>query len=186
VALGPAQIGATSHESPNLYWFLPDATEHSIEVTLVEPSAAEPLLEAMLAGPHSAGVHRVELADRGIRLRPGVDYQWFVALVRDRQRRSQDAVSGAVIRYAPPSGEIASRLAAPAPGKVAHLYAESGYWYDSFDQLSSWLAAERDKTRLHEYRAALLDQVELGEVAAFERRQVDRHSQLPINRNGAQ
>src|SRR5262249_41069822 len=26
VALGPAQIGASAHESPNLYWFLPDAT----------------------------------------------------------------------------------------------------------------------------------------------------------------
>lgn len=170
VALGPAQVGATAHESPNLYWFLPDPTEHAIEVTLIEPSAPEPLLEVLLPGPHRAGVHRVSLADRGVRLRPGVDYQWFVALVRDAQRRSQDAVSSAAIHYAPPSGELASRLSAPPPGRAAHLLAEAGYWYDSFDQLSSWLATEHDDARLHGHRAALLDQVGLGDVAAFERR----------------
>jgi Domain of Unknown Function (DUF928)/Putative zinc-finger len=170
VALGPAQIGATAHESPNLYWFLPRSTELSIEVTLIDPNASEPLLEAMLPGPHRAGVHRVNLAERGVRLPPGVDYQWFVALVRDEQRRSQDAVSGAAIRYDPPRGDLASRLSAPPPGRAAHLFAEAGYWYDSFDQLSSWLATERDESRLHQHRAALLDQVELGDVAAFERR----------------
>src|SRR5262249_24761556 len=80
VALGPEQIGASAHESPTLYWFLPAATPLAIEVTVVEPSAPEPLLEVMLPGPHEAGVHRVSLAERGVRLRPGVDYQWFAAL----------------------------------------------------------------------------------------------------------
>ena len=44
------------------------------------------------------------------------------------------------------------------------------FWYDSFDQLSRWIAAERDTARLHQHRAALLDQVGLADVAAFDRR----------------
>ncbi len=169
LALSPAQVGATSHGSPSLYWFLSDPTPLSVEVTIVDPSASEPLLEAMLPGPHEAGVHRLDLAARAVQLRSGVDYRWFVALVRNPERRSQDVVSGGAIRYAPPTGEIAARLSAPAPGSAAHLYAESGYWYDAFDQLCSWITAEPEAARLHAHRAALLDQVGLTDAAAFER-----------------
>jgi hypothetical protein len=169
-ALGPAHVGASSQESPNLYWFLPEATSSPVEVSVVDPAAVDPLLELTLPGPLAAGVHRVSLGEHGVRLAPGVDYRWFVALVRDRERRSQDIVSGAAIRYAPPAPEQGARLAAAPPARTAHLFAESGYWYDAFDQLSRWLAAEPGAGRLHDHRAALLEQVGLGDAAAFERR----------------
>jgi hypothetical protein len=169
-ALGPAQVGASTRESPNLYWFLPEAASSPLEVTVVGPDAAAPLLETTVAAPLEAGVHRVSLAEHGARLRPGVDYRWFVALVRDPARRSQDVVSGAAIRYTPPGAELSARLSAASPARAAHLYAESGYWYDAFDQLSSWLEAERGSALLRSHRAALLEQVGLREAAAFERR----------------
>jgi hypothetical protein len=169
-ALGPAHVGASSHESPNLYWFLSEATSSPVEVTVVDPDAAAPLLETTLPAPLSAGVHRVSLAEHGVRLRPGVDYRWFVALVRDPERRSQDVVSGAAIRYTPPGPELDSRLSSAPPTRAAHLYAESGLWYDAFDQVSSWLATEPGAPLLRRHRAALLEQVGLGDAAAFERR----------------
>jgi hypothetical protein len=169
-ALGPAHVGASTRESPNLYWFLPEATSSPVEVTVVDPGAAAPLLETTVPAPLAAGVHRVSLAEHGVRLRPGVDYRWFVALVRDPERRSQDVVSGAAIRYTPPGPELDSRLSSASPARAAHLYAESGLWYDAFDQLSSWLAAERGTALLRAHRAALLEQVGLGDAAAFERR----------------
>jgi hypothetical protein len=169
-ALGPAQVGASAQESPNLYWFLPEATASPVEVTVVDPGAVDPLLETTLPGPLAAGVHRVSLSEHGVRLAPGVDYRWFVALVLDPERRSQDVVSGAAIRYTPAGSEQSARLSAAPPARVAHLYAESGLWYDAFDQLSRWLAAERGAALLHEHRAALLEQVGLADAAAFERR----------------
>ena len=172
-ALGPAHVGVSSRESPNLYWFLPQATSSPLEVTVVDPAVASPLLELSLPAPLAAGVHRVNLSEHGVRLSPGVDYRWFVALVRDPERRSQDVVSGAVIRYTPLGTEQSNRISGAPPARTAHLYAESGYWYDAFDQLSLWLAAEPGATRIHEHRAALLDQVGLDDAAAFERRRPD-------------
>ncbi|MGH7291264.1 MAG: DUF928 domain-containing protein, partial [Myxococcota bacterium] len=168
-ALGPLHVGASSRESPNLYWFLPEATASPVEVTITSPDAVAPLLEMTVPGPLEAGVHRVSLAEHRVRLDPGTDYRWFVALVRDPERRSQDVVSVAGIRYTPASAELSARLAAAPLGSTAHLYAESGLWYDAFDQLSSWLAAERGSATLRDHRAALLDQVGLDQAAAFER-----------------
>ncbi len=169
-ALGPAHVGATSHESPNLYFFLSEATSAPIEVTVTNPSVVAPVLETTLPGPLAAGLHHVSLAEHGARLEPNVEYRWFVALVRDPERRAQDAVSVAAIRLTPPGPEIRARLAAVAPASTAHLYAESGLWYDAFDQLSTWLAAEPDAVLLRNHRAALLEQVGLDDAAAFERR----------------
>jgi len=170
MALGPEHTGVSAHESPDLYWFLPATTPLSVEVSVVDPDADEPLLEQVFPGPLAAGVHRASLAEHGARLRPGVEYRWYVALVRDPARRSQDVVSGSAIRFEPPGSELESRLSAATPGTSAHVYAESGFWYDAFDQLSSWLADEPSAAVLHKHRAALLDQVGLADAAAFERR----------------
>lgn len=169
-ALAPAHVGTSTRESPSLYWFLPEATSSPVEVTVIDPDAADPVVETMIQGPLEAGVYRVSLAEHGARLRPEVEYRWYVALVRDPERRSQDVVSQAAIRYTPPTHELSARLSAAAPAGAAHVYAESGFWYDAFDQLSSWLADERGAAVLHDHRAALLEQVELGDAAAFERR----------------
>jgi hypothetical protein len=168
-ALGPDHVGLSARESPTLYWFLPEATSLSVEVTVVDPDAVTPLLATTSSGHLEAGVHRVSLADHGARLRPDVEYRWFVALVRDPEERSEDVVSGSGIRYAPPAPELSALLAAASPGHAAHLYAQSGLWYDAFDQFSSWLSAEPDADLLRAHRAALLDQVGLEDAAAFER-----------------
>ena len=46
MALGPEHTGASAHESPDLYWFLPEATPLSVEVSVVDADADEPLLDA--------------------------------------------------------------------------------------------------------------------------------------------
>lgn len=167
--LAPEHVGRTARESPTLYWFLPGATAHSVEVTVVDPDGVEPLLEMTLPGSVAAGVHAVRLAEHGVRLTPGVDYQWFVTISVDPARRSSDVVSGAMVRYDPLALEAAARLAATEPARLAHAYAGAGLWYDAFDQLSTWLTAEPGAAILREYRAALLEQVGLDEAARYER-----------------
>jgi hypothetical protein len=165
--LAPEHVGRTAHQSPTLYWFLPEATPLSVAVTLVDPSGVEPLLETTLPGPLAVGIHAVPLAKHGVRLAPGVEYQWFVALIVDPTRRARDVVSGGSIRSTPAAAEVADAPSA----RLAHAYADAGLWYDSFDQLSVWLEAEPGAPVLHAHRAALLEQVGLTEAARYERGQ---------------
>jgi hypothetical protein len=163
--LAPELLGVTLRESPTLYWLLPEATSFSISVTVVSETAAAPLLEATLAGPHAAGIHRISLEERGIKLPAGTTCQWFVAVVRDPEHRSRDLVSSAGIRYTPPDAALASKLM-QADGRTAHIFAESGFWYDAFDQIARWSSTEPGSALLRRHQAALLEQVGLRDAAA--------------------
>jgi hypothetical protein len=50
------------------------------------------------------------------------------------------------------------------------VYAQHGVWYDAIAALSSQIDATPEDPTLREQRAALLDQVGLSEVAAYDRR----------------
>jgi hypothetical protein len=162
--LAPAQVGFTSQASPTLYWLLPERSEHAVAISVVSEDATAPLMEFTLSGPHGAGVHALSLAELAVQLAPGTTYQWFVASVPDPSRRSRDVVSGAAIRHVPPEAALADRLRSAHPRR-AHELAAAGYWYDAFDQLSRWSAAEPESELLRRHRAALLDQVGLEAVA---------------------
>src|SRR3989442_812792 len=95
--LVPDHVGLTVHEQPSLYWFLAQDVSSPLEITLIEPDRTPPLLEHRLAPPVRAGIYRLRLADHGVRLEPGVRYQWSVAVVTDPERRSRDLVAAGLV-----------------------------------------------------------------------------------------
>lgn len=157
--LAPDHLGYTTEEQPTLYWYLAEPTTLRIEFTIRDETSVEPLLEVELKKPARAGVQAVRLADHGVRLLPGTNYQWFVSLVPDPERRSKDFLVGAwIARGEPPQGCCPNALAS----------AQAGLWYDAVGTLSAGIdAAPRDAT-LRAQRAALLEQVGLSEVAAYD------------------
>ena len=155
--MAPEHVGWTAGATPTLYWQLSEAADLPLEITLLPDAQVEPLAEETRAGPHAAGLHSLSLADAGLRLEPGVVYRWQVALVVDPQRRSKDLRSAAAIVWKTPGGAPE----APATHARAHQLAASGYWYDAFAQLSTWLAAEPDARNLRAARDALLVQADL-------------------------
>lgn len=78
--------GLTLSSSPRLWWFLDQATDHPVQVTIVDGESIDPLVRVELPGPHAAGLHAFDLAKHGARLTPGVDYRWFVSIVIDPDR----------------------------------------------------------------------------------------------------
>src|SRR5262245_26699165 len=60
--LAPDHSALTVSEQPSLFWFISSATALPIEVTLMDPRATKPVLEARLAAPVEPGVHRIRLA----------------------------------------------------------------------------------------------------------------------------
>lgn len=97
--VAPEHNGSTAQPQPSLQWYVADAGAARMEVTLITDAEDEPLLEVEVDPVAGAGVQSLDLADHGIRLQPGVEYRWFVAIIPDPGQRSKDTVAGGTLRY---------------------------------------------------------------------------------------
>jgi hypothetical protein len=154
-----------------LYWYLSRLTAAPLELTITAEQAATPLLETRLTPPSQPGIQRVRLADYNVRLTPGVRYRWFVALIPDPQNRSQDVLAGGMIEHTAPSNTLRTQLQQIGTAQAPYLYAESGLWYDAVEAISELIAAAPQDAQLRQQRAMLLEQVDLPDIAAYDRQQ---------------
>jgi hypothetical protein len=157
--LAPNETGFTTRDKPTVYWYVSEPLNTPVELTLTttEPlkDAVPTTLELTLQPPIAQGVHALRLGDHGVTLKPGVEYQWFVAVVSNPAQRSNDVVAGGGIKRIAPADAVGD-----------------GVWYDALDQLSQQISANPADARLRQQRAALLEQVGLREAAAFDRNSI--------------
>jgi hypothetical protein len=167
--LAPDHLALTVSERPTLFWYLSQPTTARIELVVVDPRDSRPVVEAVVAGER-AGIQSFSLAERGVRLEPGVAYEWSVAVIADPAQRSRDVVAGGAVQRIEPSADLQRRLAGAGEGRRAAVLAAEGIWYDALAALSEPLAARPGDASSRARRAAVLEQAGLPEVAAFERR----------------
>ena len=163
-ALAPNHTGLTVSEQPSLYWFISGPTSFPMEVTVVDPRASQPVLEARVLSPSQSGVRRIRLADHNIRLSPGVAYRWFVAVVPDPARRSRDILAGGTIERVELSEEIKGKIAQATKQDLPFVYAEAGLWYDALAAISERIEEGPNDAGLRKQRAALMTQVGLPDI----------------------
>ena len=168
--LAPDHVGLTLLEQPTLYWFCSRFTKVRIELTLIDESGVVPILETVVATGQPGGLHALSLREAGIRLQPGIDYQWSVALVPSTEERSNDVLSAGAIRRIEMPAVLGDRLQGANAAQRAAALAESGIWYDAIAELSLAITAQPQDAALHRRRAALLRQVGLNEIAVFDER----------------
>lgn len=133
VALTPDQMAFTAVRSPTVYWFTSEIPPWPVELTVTEPRAETPVLIRRLPVPAAAGIQRVSLEELGVYLEPDRDYRWYVALVRDEDRRSRDLLAFGGLRWVKPTEELQADLEMAPPGIAPADYAAAGYWYDALD-----------------------------------------------------
>jgi hypothetical protein len=167
-AWAPDHTGLTVSEQPSLYWFISRVTDLPVEVAISDPRTTQPLLETRLASPVPPGVHRIKLADLGVRLVLGVTYRWSVTVIADPDRRSRDFLAGGLIERVDPPEALQERLAQAPAEEVPFLYAEAGLWYDALTAISELIERTPGDTVLLNRRAALLGQVGLPELSGEE------------------
>jgi len=156
-----ARIAILQAEQPVLYWFISSPSSHPVELTLVDPQKSDPLVELRIEPPVAAGVHRVRLADHGVRLAPAVSYNWYVAVMPDTGRRSKDILAGGTVeRVSMPDG-LATKVSGTSKADLPNLYAEAGLWYDAIAALNDLIDQSPGNQALREQRSALLRQVGL-------------------------
>jgi len=166
--LAPDHVGLTTSEAPALYWYLSAATKVRVELTLIDEKDTQPLVEVPVKPLSGPGIQSLRLADTPVRLKPDVEYQWTVSLVPDDKERSNDVISGGVIKRVALPANLGDIRSAPAEKRPAML-AAAGLWYDAIAELSALIDEHPGDASLREQRASLLDQVGLKEAAAFDR-----------------
>lgn len=167
-ALVPDHVGATTSGQPSLYWYLaePIAEGVAIELTLIDEGSIDPLVDAKLARPSAAGLQRIRLADFGVTLEPGQEYQWSVSVVPDPEDRSKDVVTTGWIERVPAPAGLADRLAAAGSGEVVAVYGEAGLWYDMLDAAAAPVGERPDADLSRRQLGTLLEQAGLPAEAA--------------------
>ncbi len=167
-ALTPDHVGQTVSSQPSLFWYLDRTPDPSmrIEFTLFDQASDEPEVEAVLAAPEHAGIQRIRLADYGVELEPGAEYEWSVTLIVDPEKRSKDVVVTGWIDRIEQSGPLTARLERESDQRAAAIYAEEGIWYDSFAALSDQIDGHPGDANLRAQRANVLRQVGLDQVAS--------------------
>ena len=166
-ALTPDHVGQTISAQPSLFWYLdriPDASM-GIEFVLFDQASEEPEVITTLAAPDRAGIQRIRLANYGVELKPGAEYEWSVSLIVDPKKRSKDVVVTGWIDRIEHSGQLTARLESEGDGRTAAIYAEEGLWYDSFAALSDQIDGNPADANLRSQRIDVLRQVGLKEIA---------------------
>ena len=165
--LAPNQTGLTTLEQPSLFWFQSKPANAKFELTLLQENKAKPLLQFTVQRSAKAGIQRLKLSDQGVKLAPGVEYQWVVALITDPDNRSSDLVASGVIKRIEASPALKDKIAKASPESLPGVYAEQGIWYDALSVLSDQIEAQPQNKALLETRADLLRQVGLKAAPDF-------------------
>ena len=166
--LAPDDVGTTTQEQPSLFWYQSKPAEAKFELTLLQPNKVKPLVQVKIERASKAGIQRLKLSDHGVKLAPGVEYQWVVALVTDPENRSTDLVASGVIKRVAPAADLKEKISQATPASLAGLYAEAGIWYDALAALSDQIEAQPENKTLRQTRAELLRQVGLNAAAQAE------------------
>ena len=167
-ALVPNHLGLTLQEQPILYWYLSKPARHRLVLTVNDERLVKPILETTLTTEPKQGIHSTRLQDYNIRLELDTEYQWFVELAVDADYPSKNIVAGGRIqRIIAPEG-LLDRLRNAEPQQVTAIYSEAGLWYDALASISDLIDKSDNGTQYRVGRKALLEQVDLMEVAKAE------------------
>jgi hypothetical protein len=166
--LAPDEVGTTTQEQPSLFWFQSKPADAKFELTLLQQNKVKPLIQVKVDRSSKAGIQRLKLSDHGVKLNPGVEYQWVVALVTDPDNRSTDQVASGVIKRVAAPADLKEKISHATPASLASLYADAGIWYDTLAALSDQIEAQPENKTLRQARAELLRQVGLNAAAQAE------------------
>jgi len=162
------QTGFTSSNQPNLYWYISSKYKGKMEFKLNEPKVSQPLLAVNISGSPAEGIYGIKLKDYHVKLKEGIDYEWFITIITDSMERSGDIYASATIRFVEPSTSLKDIFNLASIEHKYYVFAKNGYWYDSISSLSALIeqSSSAKKYRLH--RAALLKQVNLPKAARYD------------------
>lgn len=161
IALVPDHVAFTIKGDPALCWYLSRQTVQPVTITVVDSRGIRPILERALPSPLHAGIHCTRPREYGVEFKEQEPYRWFVTVVVDPDRPSQDVVAGGMIERI--SFGEACALDLPCTWTACDIdaiyrYSESGLWYDAVACLLELIDHDRDEHTLRRMLDHLLKQ----------------------------
>jgi hypothetical protein len=150
-------VAQTVTARPSLFWYIDavPAEDHRLIFTMIDEEGIDPVVEARLERPRRVGIQRIQLADHGVKLEPGIEYEWSIALVVDPEQRAKDVVSTGYIRRVSQPTELELRP------PCVNTYADLGLWYDALEAVSNSIESAPGNPALRSQRSSLLSQAGL-------------------------
>ena len=167
-ALVPDHLGLTINDQPTLYWYLSQPVHYPLMLTVNDETQVKPILETLLTPKPTAGIHSMPLKDFNIKLDLDREYQWFVSLAVDPENPSKNIIAGGRIQRVLPQEGLLQQLRNAEPQEVTAIYSEAGLWYDALASISGLIESRPNDNDYRIGRKALLEQVDLMEVAKAE------------------
>jgi hypothetical protein len=121
----------------------------SVVFTLTSESEIDPIAEVELGKLSEVGIQRIDLARYDVRLVPGTEYEWAIAVVVDPEHRANDVIT---------VGWITVVDEPPGLESNARSFAANGLWYDA-------LAAASDDFRDNMLREVGLEVILSGPIS---------------------
>jgi hypothetical protein len=164
-AVVPDHVGYTTSRQPVLYWYLSERVNGNVhlELTLIDEKSVDPLLDRQFPAPAQPGLQAIRLADYGVSLEPGQEYQWSVSLVPDTSDRSKDVVSSGWIEVVTAPDDLDAKLAAAGENGAPEVYGAAGLWYDTLAASAARLERDPANPRYRGELDRLLAEVGLPE-----------------------
>lgn len=161
----PEHVGLTSSEQPSLSWYMSKSKPIRLEILVIDEEGIEPLLELTLKSSDlNKGMHSIDLAKHGVKLKPGVKYQWSVIMVTEEGHRSGDIVSSGMIERRKLTNALQSKLKKASSHEDVFIYAQEGYWYDAISKLTGLIKRNPSNETFKEQHTQLLSQVGLSNL----------------------
>ena len=161
--LAPNHTGLTLAEKPTLYMYIGEPGTLSVTLRSQSDLAGPALASGRIEIATAPAIIPLSLAKLGASLRAGTGYVLNVAMY-DPTGRVRGSDSTSLERITPPA-DIA-QAASGKPLERARRYAAAGLWFDAMGALGDAIATD---PAMRAHRAAMLDQIGMPSVAAFDR-----------------
>lgn len=160
--LAPDHIALTMNEQPVLSWYTSNPDSMRLEFLLIDEEGIDPLLELNLKSSNiKEGIQSLNLARHGVKLKPGVKYQWSITLIVDENHRSNDIISTGMIEKQDMDEALAAKLTKADSTEDVYIFAEEGYWYDAISLLTELIEKNPENQVFKQLRTELLNQIGL-------------------------
>ena len=165
-ALSPGRhLGLTASARPKFLVYVPKTSAQTMELSLFDEQM-NGVYQMNVPVANRTGLVNIELPENAPSLVKDKPYYWTVALVCNKNERTEDIVVGGWIERSELNDNLKQQLAKVGAVERASLYAKQGFWYDAVNTLVELQQKEPQNVAIAASWTELLKSVGLDAIAA--------------------